>query len=318
MSNLKESKNIGVFNLVKIDLTAKFIAIIICTTIFFISADSVLAKNGANDSLHVIVNGHERNYFVHYPDPELKMNGQYPVIIALHGGLGNAERMEKSSNLNTLADREKFIVVYPEGTNVKMLKKAHTWNAGVCCGAAVKKNIDDVEFLSRMIDDLVKNYHGDPKRIYVTGMSNGAMMAYRLACERPEKIAAIVPVAGTLAIPQCSTTATEIPVLHIHGEQDTNVPIHGGKGKRSVAGIEHRSVYETMDLLARNRECQKPVVSEDKPDLELTVYQCSRGADIQLLRLKRAGHVWPEPSIEGINISAAELIWEFSRKFSKP
>lgn len=232
-----------------------------------------------------------------------------PVVIALHGGLGNAENMRDTTHLDQLGAREKFITVYPNGTGLRFLKNRRTWNAGRCCGPAVKKSIDDVTYLSRLIDDLVLNYHVDPKKVYVTGFSNGAMMAYRLACELPHKISAIVPVSGTLAMEHCST-ASSVAILHIHGETDENVPVSGGEGSRSVAGVKHRSIKGTMDMLLENRGCDSPEI-EDVNHLSRSRYECRDGADIQLLLIKNTGHVWPE------EISPNETVWDFVRQFSK-
>ncbi|MAY42480.1 MULTISPECIES: PHB depolymerase family esterase [unclassified Neptuniibacter] len=232
-----------------------------------------------------------------------------PAVIALHGGLGNAENMQSTTGFDHLAELENFVTVYPNGTGLRFLKNRRTWNAGRCCGPAVKKSVDDVTYLSRLIDDLVLNYNVDPKKVYVTGFSNGAMMAYRLACEIPDKIAAIIPVSGTLAVEHCSR-ANSVAVLHIHGEIDENVPVAGGEGSRSVAGVKHRSIKSTMDMLLAHRGCGTPTVEESSV-VSKSRYECREGADIQLLLIKNAGHVWPE------EISPNKTVWDFARQFSK-
>ena len=189
------------------------------------------------------------------------------------------------------------------------LKNRRTWNAGRCCGPAVKKSVDDVTYLSRLIDDLVQYYNVDPKKVYVTGFSNGAMMAYRLACEIPDKIAAIIPVSGTLALEHCSRS-NSVAVLHIHGEIDENVPVAGGEGSRSVAGVKHRSIESTMNMLLAHRGCGTPTVEETSV-VSKSRYECREGADIQLLLIKNVGHVWPE------EISPNKTVWDFAGQFSK-
>lgn len=117
-----------------------------------------------------------------------------PLVVALHGGGHNADTMEYISNLSLKADLENFIVVYPNAREFITTN----WNAGNCCGASANLNVDDVGFISKMMDDLQNNYAIDSNRVYLTGASNGGMLAYRIACELPQLFAAIVPVATTM------------------------------------------------------------------------------------------------------------------------
>ena len=92
------------------------------------------------------------------------------------------------------ANAENFAIVYPDGIQSDGILRARTWNAGTCCDYATEKNIDDVHFISEMIDEIVKTYKVNPKKVYATGMSNGAMLSYRLACEILNKITSIAAV----------------------------------------------------------------------------------------------------------------------------
>jgi polyhydroxybutyrate depolymerase len=145
---------------------------------------------------NMTVDGRKRYYLLNLPS-NYNEPSDIPLVIALHGGGGKATQMESDYLLTEKANKEKFAIVYPEGVQSDGILGARTWNAGTCCDYAVEKNIDDVKYISLLIDELLKKYPKlNPKKVYATGMSNGAMMSYRLACELSNKIAAIAPVAG--------------------------------------------------------------------------------------------------------------------------
>ena len=243
-------------------------------------------------------------------------------MIVLHGGLGNAEHIEKSSGMNLVADTGPFIVAYPNGTpgRLSIMKNRRTWNAGDCCGIATRRIINDVKFIQKMIEDIASQYNIDRTRIYVTGMSNGAMMAYRLACEIPELIAAIIPVSGTLTFNSCEK-GKDVPVMHIHGELDENIPYSGGSGRESVSGVTHRSIPETVRLMTAPRQSRPPKITS-YDNRTITSYVSAEGAPFVLVLLKNIGHSWPgsqqqENISKGIQYNASKQAWKFARQFSK-
>src|SRR5712691_11431037 len=154
-----------------------------------------------------------RTFLVHVPS---SYDGKkpFPVVLAFHGGGSNAEQMVRFCGLNETADKHGFIVVYPNGTG--RLEKLLTWNGGNCCGYAMRNRIDDVAFTKALLDDLAKVVKVDTKRVYATGMSNGAIMAYRLASELSDRIAAIAPVGGPMGKEKCAPKRP-VPVIHFHG-----------------------------------------------------------------------------------------------------
>ena len=155
----------------------------------------------------------ERTYRIHIP-PSLPENASTSLLFVLHGGGGTGENMERTLTLggfNKLADKHKFIVVYPDGIE-------RHWNDGrIVNNTAHQKKIDDVGFLSALIDNLIEEFNGDPKRIFFTGISNGAMMSYRLAFDIPEQIAAIAPVAGAIPTDIIPENISGSPVLCMVG-----------------------------------------------------------------------------------------------------
>jgi len=269
------------------------------------------------------VDGRERSYLVFAPEllPETPM----PAMLVMHGGLGNAEGVDRLFGMNAVAEREGFIAVYPNGPRIgnAALRNRRTWNAGECCGPAVEENVDDVAFIEAMIDALVASHRVDRGRVYASGMSNGAMMTYRLVCEAPDTIAAAIPVAGTLVLDECAG-GQNVPILHIHGADDENVPVAGGVGGRSLVDIDYRPLAETFAMLAAMRGCGAPEIGVDEHGAEQSVYSCSRGAPIVVKILPGVGHTWPGADARPMQrdrytggFSASEAAWEFARAYRK-
>jgi len=173
----------------------------------------------------LMIGEQKRTYLVHIPkkyDPKKPT----PVVLALHGAAMNGPMMAPFSGLNKKSDDAGFIVVYPSGTGTGPFL---TWNAGGLLGKMAEGKADDVAFISKLLDDLATVVKVDEKRVYATGISNGGMMCYRLAAGLSDRIAAIAPVAGTIAIKE-SKPKRRVPVLHFHGTRDTFVPFEMAKG----------------------------------------------------------------------------------------
>src|ERR1700679_3563436 len=171
--------------------------------------------------------GLSRTYVVHVPDGH-DQKTPMPVVLALHGATMNGPMMAWFSGLNRKADEAGFIAVYPNGTGNC---SSFTWNDGNCCGLAVQNQVDDVAFINALLDDLMGSYHVDTRRIYATGISNGAVMAYRLASELSDPIAAIAPVSGSMGT-EIRQLKRPVSVLHFHGTLDEYIPFLGGRGKK--------------------------------------------------------------------------------------
>ena len=273
------------------------------------------------------VQGLQRTY--HYLSPA-GHRGPHPVVLVFHGGGSNAAATIRYTKLDQLAAREGFVTVYPEGTG--RLARILTWNTGFCCGHAEREGIDDVAFVRALVSDLQGQVDVDPRRIYVTGISNGGMMAYRLACEAPDLIAAIAPVAGTIALETCAP-GRPVPVMHFHGTEDLFVDYEGGPGPRSHTQSPFTSVEATMaGWVGRNGCREEPtrttVVAPAGDALWVTRDHwsgCAQDADVLLYTIQGGGHTWPGiparfrrlgPSTE--DISANELMWEFFREHPIP
>lgn len=176
------------------------------------------AYDGASGtSEHTVdMGGWDRSYLLHVPPGP---PARRPLIVALHGGLNDAEYVRRQSGLDEVADEAGYAVAYPDGF-------LGTWNAGACCSFARWAGVDDVAFLDELIGTLVREGVADPRRVFMTGFSNGGGMAYRYACERPERLAGIAVVSGALAI-GCAPERP-VSVLAFHGTRDPSVPYLGG------------------------------------------------------------------------------------------
>lgn len=270
-----------------------------------------------------------RIYWVHIPASYAKASNPVPLVVALHGGGGSGQQFEEQSRLSEKADQEGFIVVYPDGQQNPGILKLRTWNAGACCGQiASVANTDDVGFIRKLIDKLSTMYRIDPRRVYATGHSNGAMLCYRLACELPDKLAAIAANAGTMQLKTACRPSRVMPVLHIHSQQDRNVPYTGGIGTKSINKQWNSSVDSTLTVFAQLGQCAslKQVV---RTTARYTFYKwgnCNEGTEIQYYLTTDGGHAWPggQKGARFIGDTPSEafsnndLIWSFFKTYSLP
>lgn len=249
-----------------------------------------------------------------------------PMVLVLHGGGGGARGTAKMTGFNEKADREGFIAVYPSGTGRLFKDRLLTWNSGNCCGYAKEQNMDDVGFIRALIEHLTANYAVDPARVYVTGISNGGMMAYRLACEIPDRIAGIAPVAGALNVENC-TPSRSVSVVAFHGTADLHVLYDGGVPKRRADPQPRtdRSVAHAISLWVKQDGCSPTPKHEEKGTIVKDTYTgCKNGTAVVLYTIKGQGHAWPggqkwaawadEPSHD---LSATDAMWDFFKSHPK-
>lgn len=273
----------------------------------------------SNDSIRTIkVDGVERTYIVHVPTAYIESQQTLPLVLAFHGGGGNAENEMRVSNFNPLADEKGFIVAYPNGSG-RLEDKLLTWNGGTCCGYAVTNNMDDVAFVRALLADLQTIMNIDIKRIYATGFSNGGIFSYRLACDASDLFAAIAPVSGTQNYIRCDPKEP-VSVIHFHGTEDENLPFSGGAGTKSVAGVQFSSVKDSVEFWVDFDGCAASPLTNSFDDIQHDIYQnCVNETSIELYTIVGGGHAWPGsegPAGPGgdqptQSIIASNLIWEF-------
>lgn len=259
--------------------------------------------------------GVTREYLVHVPN---SYHGQpTPMLLALHGGGGDADFQAVDSKYHLISKSEEagFIAVFPNGYS-RLGGVLATWNAGTCCGGAQKNNIDDVGFIREVIHRMEGQANIDPRRIFATGMSNGAMMSWRLACEAPE-VRAIAPVEGTDNTPSCKP-ARPVPVIQFHAADDDHVPFNGGTGV-GPSHVDFVSVPATQSKwvqIDRADPQAKRVLTVPGAHCDLHAARPG-GAPVELCITDTGGHSWPgggtqqERKQPSMAISANDLMWSF-------
>ena len=198
-----------------------------------------------------------RSYRLYIPStlPE----GPVPLFIGLHGGTGWGDQSVSTNRIEGLAESNGFIVIHPDGVP-QPNTRGRVWNGGMCCGIAARENVDDVAFIDAVIDRVESDDDIDDRRVFAFGHSNGGIMSYRLACELSDRIVGIGVVAGTLGIDDCAPTQP-VSVMHIHGTADQNLPIDGGVGPKSVAGVDFPPPRDGFATLTTVDGCPTPTAN---------------------------------------------------------
>lgn len=270
------------------------------------------------------VEGRVRSYLVNLPSNYYDDESTLPLVIGMHGTGGSATQFEIDYRFSEFANTEQFIAVYPEGVQNNGFLGLRTWNAGTCCDYAMTEKIDDVAFISKLIDTLILTYNVDPKRVYVTGMSNGGMMAYRLACEISDKIAAVAIVSCSMVVAESCHPSRAVPILHMHSVLDAKIPYTGGIG---IGGYYFPPVDSVLQVWAAENSCSAtPQVLINNNDYKLTTWSsCENNATIEFYLTQDGGHAWPGglKSRSGADtpskvINANELLWDFFQRYKLP
>ncbi len=268
--------------------------------------------------------GINRMYLVHVPKI-YQANNPTPMVLSLHGGGGNMHYQATDEYYGMVSKSESagFIAVFPNGYSRFAKGGLATWNAGICCGKARDKQIDDAGFIRHVVNDMKSRANIDAKRIYANGMSNGGMMSYRLACEMPDIFKAIASVAGTDGTDtkdgkiQCA--GKPVSVFHIHALDDDRVLFNGGSGSESNTHADFVSVPNNIAKWVKLNSCNpNPLRVLQVPGAYCELYSaCQNSTQVKLCVTETGGHSWPggkkirgnTPSSTAIN--ATDLIWAF-------
>lgn len=280
--------------------------------------------------LEVPVGSRRRSVIVCTPAAPAPRAG-WPLVLAFHGGQSHPEVMRRFSGLDALAAAGRAVVAYPAGSGSR--PGLLTWNGGNCCGEAVADDSQDVAFTAAVVECLRGRLPIDSSRVHATGMSNGAMMAYRVAAELAGTIASVAPVAGPLALPSVAPIRP-VPVVHFHGTLDQFTPLGGGVGRRSVSRVTHRPVLDgLLDFVRANGcdpACRREVVpcADEGLSIERFTWRqpgeaaSDRAEDgdgeVVFYRIEGGGHTWPgrQPDSfylgrSAISLDACRIMWEF-------
>jgi polyhydroxybutyrate depolymerase len=258
-------------------------------------------KTGDNKST-LQFGGRTRSYVVYLPS-SIKAGMAVPLVFDFHGHGANASQEESSSGWKKKADQSGFIVVYPEGVD-------SSWNVGSCCGLAMSENVDDVGFTRAMIEAVSKAACIDAKRIYATGMSNGAGFTQRLACEAADVIAAIAAASADLVTDPC-VPARPISELSIRGLSDTMVAYAGGKtgstGWYSPGAEGTLALWKTIDQCTGSPQATHQYCE--------TYTSCGAGVEIGLCSLPNTGH---DTYNNAVGMNVPDVAWEMFQRQPMP
>ncbi len=265
-----------------------------------------------------------RTYMTHLPEGYNPQN-RYPLVLCFHGGQNGAQASSRGwqavafmSKLNAKADSAGFVVVYPEGT---VINNNRTWNAGGCCQPATTNGIDDVGFVSALLDRLQQTYSIDSARVYASGSSNGAMLCYRLACEMPGSFAAIATISGTQEFFPCNPDRP-IPVISFHSRVDIAVPYTGGTGD-GPSGAFFTSQDSTLRIWTQLNGCSSrdTLINGGTTGLSsIRIHNCNCQTEIYHYATSDGGHSWPggNPNNNPVSfqVNATRVMWDFFQSYT--
>ncbi len=301
--------------------------------LYFVSTLSVLFSFAQSRDIDktIIVDGRERQYLVHLP-PSFNNSKKLPIIFGLHGGGGTYKNTIRFYNLNSLADKNGFIIVYPNAVN-----KAWTMPGITSRVKNIDNGVDDVKFISVLLDSLIANYKVDSNRVFCTGISRGGMFSFYLAYKLSNRITAIAPVCGGISQTIAGDYSFQhpIPALIINGTNDPLVRYNGGAGKFNKRNAENEDAdmlptEELVEKIVKLNNCASNPVVTKIPDIDETdgcnavdnIYTC-KNVRVEFIKVVNGGHTWPGGSqylpkfIIGKvcrDFSASEKIFDFFMK----
>lgn len=222
-----------------------------------------------------------------------------PLILALHGGGGDPAQFSAASGLAAEAVARGYAVIFPAGSSRRGADRLLTWNAGYCCGYAARKGIDDAAFLRAVIADAAARYGVDGGQVFITGMSNGAILAETFAAQNPRAVRAVAGVSGTMDVARVPVQGP-VPALVIHGTADEMVPYEGGVGRSSltrtdfapVAAVVRAFLDAQPGTLARS-ERRIDEVADDGTAVSLTDWSRGGKVRLRLITVEGGAHHWP-------------------------
>lgn len=271
------------------------------------------AQSQTTSNLTIQHDGLTREYILYIPISYFSQP-EVPLLFNLHGYTSNNTQQMAYGDFRPIADTAAFIIAHPNGTI--------DGNGNRFWSAFGNSTVDDVGFISALIDTISSNYNIDLNRVYSTGMSNGGFMSYELACELGDRITAVASVTGTMTVNKITSCnpIKPTPVMQIHGTNDATVPYNGN--------ATFASVPDVVDFWVNHNNCDGTPVQTNVPDndpndnstAEQYVYQNGDlGTTVELFKVIDGGHTWPGAPIDiGVtnhDFDASIEIWRFFSQY---
>jgi polyhydroxybutyrate depolymerase len=294
------------------------------------SMDSITGENATTSfdigtGLHTIdVGSLTREYILHVPQRRPMTSAgvvlPYPLVLVLHGSSGTGGDIEATTNMDSVSEANRVVVAYPNGVAGAGGLFPTDWNAGSCCGAAGRENIDDVAFIKGVIDQLSAKLPIDKRRVYVAGFSDGGRMAYRLACELSTQIAAIAVVSGSLKADDCAPQKP-VAVIAIHGTDDQVVPYDDDSDtppSATMSGVA-ATLPPSVQFWVSQNGCGTGSVSAYAAHVDAMTFTGCTGADVAFYSVDGGAHGWPvlvnpDSDDPDESFSATDLVNAFFRR----
>jgi polyhydroxybutyrate depolymerase len=301
-----------------------FIRLLVLLSLF--NASSIFS-----DHRTIIHEGVEREYLVHVPE---NLNNDSPIVFVIHGYTGSAEGIAAYSGMNSIADREGFIAVYPQGTIDSY------GNAFFNVGYEFNDDspINDVSFIRELVKSISQEFNLKRKRAFATGMSNGGDMSYLLACTSSDLFKAVAPVAGVLmkGLKDSCKFNSPVPIFEIHGTADKISLFEGDLNNEEGWGAYY-DLPSTIDFFAEryqlaNKSIKQITSKESGADYDIFFerhWSDDLEEEVWMYRIENGRHVWPGIKFNWWNnplaryyfgsgnedINASEEVWAFFKKY---
>ena len=237
--------------------------------------------------------GQARTYRLHVPSSvAAHPNAPVPLVIALHGGMGSGQQLANTSQLDVESDRLGFVVAYPDGLLLPTTRgtMVRTWNGGGCCAPAMASGVDDVGFVASVITELERATAIVPSKVIVGGHSNGAILTWRIACDRADVLSAAVIVEGSLEQPSCAPSRG-VDLVQVHGDSDTFLPLAGGVGN-GLSGTDFTSAAASQAMWTTGQHCGSPSHAGGDHLTITTWTGCAGGSTTQQVVIAGGTHAW--------------------------
>jgi polyhydroxybutyrate depolymerase len=318
------------------------------TTTTTTAATPALTPMSGSSVFTLTFGGRQRDYRIHVP-PQAASGKPLPIVINMAGATQNGQIEEILSNMDANADENGYLVVYPDGTRISKVltpdpvaKQAqYGWNAGECCGLPVTRKINDVGFLEKVIADVAARTPVNLRRVYMTGISNGGMMAYAMAAEASTHVAAIASVSGQVELPVIHPTRS-VPTMEFHSVNDPIAKFNGVPNKNPLLVL---SVMQGIRQWVKADGCSATPhdgtelvgaagsISAGQTATPITYSHCQGGAKVELWRFTGSGHVWPGSTLNTgpksgwiltgsgrgiVLVNADETMWKFFSQYELP